>query len=428
MKAGYTRFVSVIALIGLFVLAQTARADRGGWADPAGGWDIVYEGGKMPLTDGWYNLGGSDDPVGYDADDVTTQVVAGVGDTEDGSNPAADAIVLRVQDNSTGTDGTGRKIKFTKPFEGTYAGTTIDNHLINVEGGVTICVRWRVTSGTLMVPAGDQDLFSYRHYCVGIDGVDGDDGRCGLGIGNEYARWCRGDDSNSTPIAVGEMRTGFRTFWIIMEKKTGDQENFGGTVYLDGGVTPAAPTMWGPGDTGADGVFGTVPDDGESQTEVWINGNDASMDGAGEPEDNRAVAAFGQGATPLTITIEYDYICFKKGVHVPTSSGPPAAPSNLTAAFVNGAVELNWSDNSANEDGFAIERRTSGTATWTEIAQVPADVTTHRDSDNLQPATTYFYQVRAVRGAQFSAYTNEAQVTTPSGSLGARGWRRYVED
>jgi hypothetical protein len=40
---------------------------------------------------------------------------------------------------------------------------------------------------------------------------------------------------------------------------------------------------------------------------------------------------------------------------------PPAAPTNLTASSVPAGITLAWSDNSAAEDGYQVQRSTNGT-------------------------------------------------------------------
>ncbi len=69
---------------------------------------------------------------------------------------------------------------------------------------------------------------------------------------------------------------------------------------------------------------------------------------------------------------------------------------------------LTWQDNSDNEDGFKVERKTPSIPgdTFGEIAQVGTGVETYKDvvTDGQQRC----YQVRAFNAAGNSAYTNEA--------------------
>ena len=58
----------------------------------------------------------------------------------------------------------------------------------------------------------------------------------------------------------------------------------------------------------------------------------------------------------------------------------PAAPSNtnVTPASSN-VVDVTWTDNSATEDGFRVERAASSQGTWTLVAVTPANVTSYRE-------------------------------------------------
>jgi subtilisin family serine protease len=96
-----------------------------------------------------------------------------------------------------------------------------------------------------------------------------------------------------------------------------------------------------------------------------------------------------------------------------TPQNPPAAPTALTATtFDHQRIDLGWTDNANNEDGFSVERCTgAGCTNFAEIDQVGADVTSYMDM-GLQELTTYRYQVRAFNGAGNSAYTNIAEATT----------------
>jgi titin len=95
-----------------------------------------------------------------------------------------------------------------------------------------------------------------------------------------------------------------------------------------------------------------------------------------------------------------------------TGQVPPPAPTNLTATAVSsGQVNLAWTDNASNEDGFRIERSTDG-VTFTEVTTVAANAVSYADT-SVSPAATYYYRVRAYNSAGDSDYTNVSSATTP---------------
>jgi len=97
-----------------------------------------------------------------------------------------------------------------------------------------------------------------------------------------------------------------------------------------------------------------------------------------------------------------------------TTPAAPAAPSGLTAAAASASqVNLSWKDNSGNESGFKIERKTGSGGTWSQIATVGAGVTAWQNS-GLAAMTAYFYRVRAYNAGGNSAYSNEDGATTPA--------------
>jgi titin len=90
----------------------------------------------------------------------------------------------------------------------------------------------------------------------------------------------------------------------------------------------------------------------------------------------------------------------------------PIAPSNLTAGAVSSAqINLAWSDNSTDEQGFRIERR-HGTGNWALMAAVGPNATSYSNS-GLRSGITYYYRVSAFNASGNSAYSNEANATTP---------------
>src|SRR5690349_3922869 len=76
-------------------------------------------------------------------------------------------------------------------------------------------------------------------------------------------------------------------------------------------------------------------------------------------------------------------------------------------------LQLGWIDNSSDESGFNIERKTGTTGTYAKIASVGANVTSYTDS-SLTSSTTYCYHVDAFNTAGTSPYSPEACATTPA--------------
>ena len=94
-----------------------------------------------------------------------------------------------------------------------------------------------------------------------------------------------------------------------------------------------------------------------------------------------------------------------------TTFPPPAAPSNLTAAAISSSrIDLSWTDNSNDEDGFKIYRSTDN-INFTFYATIAANVTT-RSNTSLSSSTTYYYRVLAYNSGGTSAYSNVASATT----------------
>jgi transcriptional regulator CtsR len=88
------------------------------------------------------------------------------------------------------------------------------------------------------------------------------------------------------------------------------------------------------------------------------------------------------------------------------------SPGSLTAqALSSSQVLLNWTDRSATESGFKIERSPVTNTNYTEIATVGPNTTSFTDS-GLSEATKYWYRVRAYNADTTSDYSNERQVTT----------------
>ena len=101
-----------------------------------------------------------------------------------------------------------------------------------------------------------------------------------------------------------------------------------------------------------------------------------------------------------------------------TQSGLPAAPSNLTASALSTTlIKLTWTDNSANENGFSIRRKTGIDGKWSVIETIGPNSTSYL-STMLSPGVTYYYSVSAFNIAGESEPSNEASATTDDGKGG----------
>ena len=92
---------------------------------------------------------------------------------------------------------------------------------------------------------------------------------------------------------------------------------------------------------------------------------------------------------------------------------PPDPPSNLVAQFIPSplSVELVWTDNSNNENGFIIERETQTPDAYIVIDTVSANNTLY--IDNTVAYATYNYRITAFNSFGQSTYSNIAQVVVP---------------
>ena len=91
----------------------------------------------------------------------------------------------------------------------------------------------------------------------------------------------------------------------------------------------------------------------------------------------------------------------------------PATPTALTAVNGQGkgSVILNWVDNSDNEDNFLVERSTTVSGGYIQIATLGANARTFTDNTVFRK-TTYYYRVRAANAGGPSSYSNVASVKT----------------
>lgn len=96
--------------------------------------------------------------------------------------------------------------------------------------------------------------------------------------------------------------------------------------------------------------------------------------------------------------------------NVTSTSTPPVAPTALLATATSSAqINLSWSDNSAAEAGYKIERQVAGV--YTQVAIVGANIVSYSNV-GLTASTLYNYRVRAYKTTANSAFSGVATATT----------------
>src|SRR5438132_559155 len=88
----------------------------------------------------------------------------------------------------------------------------------------------------------------------------------------------------------------------------------------------------------------------------------------------------------------------------------PLAASKVAAMLLNTwTVQITWTDNSAFEDGYEVQRCCQ--TGWIVVANLPANAVSYRDG-GLVPNVRYYYTVRAKKDQGFSEYSNYASAIT----------------
>ena len=102
----------------------------------------------------------------------------------------------------------------------------------------------------------------------------------------------------------------------------------------------------------------------------------------------------------------------------------PLTPSNLTAVVAGPAeIDLAWSDNSAGEIGYTVQRK-SGNGSYETLATLPADSTSYQDMSATGDPAAYTYRIQAFNSGATSEFSGEVDIVMsppPSGGGTASG-------
>jgi hypothetical protein len=131
--------------------------------------------------------------------------------------------------------------------------------------------------------------------------------------------------------------------------------------------------------------------------------------------------AEGSHTITLSVTDSSDYIYDTlPGGQITTASIsfyvvtiPPTAPSGLIATTISAnQIDLQWTDNSDNEQGFKIESKLNNWGDFVQIATVGANITSYSDRRVLT-GITHSYRVRAYNKVGDSDYSNITSAIPP---------------
>jgi hypothetical protein len=197
-------------------------------------------------------------------------------------------------------------------------------------------------------------------------------------------------------------------------------------------TVPAAPSSLAAAANGTSAINLTWTDNSTDETGFKLERKTGSGGTYAEITGNIAVNATTYSNTGLTANTTYYYrlraynaagnSTYSNEVSATTAAiPPPNAPSSLTAAAgSSSAINLSWVDNSTDETGFKLERKTGSGGTYSEIAgSITANTTTYSNT-GLTASTTYYYRLRSYNASGNSSYSNEVSATTSAtGSLPA---------
>ena len=101
-----------------------------------------------------------------------------------------------------------------------------------------------------------------------------------------------------------------------------------------------------------------------------------------------------------------------------TVGAAPLPPSNLQLASITAdSIELSWTDNANNEDGYELQRTAGSGGSYAEIELLDPDTTGYTDS-SFSGASAYHYRLRSQNAAGASAWLDLTVDVTPIAPTG----------
>jgi plastocyanin len=194
---------------------------------------------------------------------------------------------------------------------------------------------------------------------------------------------------NGGHATITVQRSGGTAGAVTVHYATSDGSGMAGTHY-----TATSGTLgWNDGDA-TDQTFDVpVLDDGVADGSHTVNLALSSPTGG---------ATLGTAVAVLTVT------------NTDTAGQPPAAPSDLTATATDGTdISLTWTLHSTDETAIRVQKKLLGGGSFADLLPLLPPGTHHLNVSGLAPGTGYGFRVRAENANGNSAFTPEADATTP---------------
>jgi hypothetical protein len=154
-----------------------------------------------------------------------------------------------------------------------------------------------------------------------------------------------------------------------------------------------------------------------------------------ETDSGVAASTPARGGFAMSCANRFDNVLDNVSIDSIVVADPPDAPSGLsvTASGTTG-LNISWTDNADNEDGFTVQIDTVNTFDSPDLQEidVPTADATGAQASNLEPDTTYYVRVLAYNNdgdsdwSSIESATTAAIPPTPGGETGGNvtGWTR----
>ena len=230
--------------------------------------------------------------------------------------------------------------------------------------------------------------------------------------------------ANSVSFSDNAVSEGLSYSYYVFASNAGGNSTNTGTVVAN--IPPAAPSGLTSSNVSGSSVTLTWTNNSSHQTGFYV---ERSTDG-GSTYTQIANVTSGVTYTDTSTSEATSYVYRVRAygttgnsAYSPTKSvnTPVNTPTNLTAVTISTTeIDLSWTDNSAKEQHYSLQRSTDGGSSWSTTITLAANTTSYQNTA-LSEGTTYTYRLQATRSpsSQNSTFTPDQGATTlpatPSG-------------